>query len=95
MDGPTGTLDVILCDVCMPQTNGLELLPRLRAIGGGASILMMSATLNRSVRNRALADGAMGIVAKPFDRDALTVTLKQALKHNRLSRSYSASRTAV
>jgi DNA-binding NtrC family response regulator len=90
-----GHYDVILCDVCMPQTNGLELLPRFRAIGGGASILMMSATLNRSVRNRALADGAMGIVAKPFDRDALTVTLKQALKHNRLSRSYSASRTAV
>jgi diguanylate cyclase len=90
-----GHYDVILCDVCMPQTNGLELLPRLRAVDGGASILMMSATLDRSVRNRALADGAMGIVAKPFDRDTLTLALKQALKHNPLSRFYCASPTAV
>lgn len=90
-----GHYDVILCDLCMPETNGLELLPRLRAIDGDVSILMMSATLDRNIQNRALADGATGFVVKPFDRDALTMTLKQALKHHRLSRSYSASRTAV
>jgi DNA-binding NtrC family response regulator len=90
-----GHYDVILCDICMPQTNGLELLPRLRAVDGGASILMMSATLDRNIQNRALAEGAIGFVVKPFDRDGLTLALKQALKHNRLSRSYSASPAAV
>jgi diguanylate cyclase len=89
-----GHYDVILCDVCMPQTNGLELLPRLRAVDGGASILMMSATLDRNIQNRALAEGAIGFVVKPFDRDALTLALKQALKRHHLSES-SAPLTAV
>jgi DNA-binding NtrC family response regulator len=82
-----GAYDIILCDVCMPDTNGLELLPRLRAVDAEASILMMSATLDRSARNRVLADGATGFISKPFDRDDLTRTLKEALKHHHLSES--------
>jgi CheY-like chemotaxis protein len=90
-----GQYDVILCDVNMPNTNGLELLPRLRKANADASILMMSATLDYSISNRALADGATGFVSKPFDRDALTMTLKQALKRHCLSPSYSGTCTAV
>jgi two-component system, response regulator YesN len=90
-----GHYDVILCDVWMPETNGLELLPRLREVDPDVSILMMSATLDRNIQNRALAERAIGFVVKPFDRDALTMTLKQALRHHRLSRSHSSSPTAV
>jgi CheY-like chemotaxis protein len=90
-----GQYDVILCDVWMPIMNGLELLPRLREAAPEASILMMSAVVDRSVRSKVLADGATGFVVKPFDRDALTMTLKQALTHHRLPASSCVTPTAI
>lgn len=81
--GATISISFALCDVSMPTMNGLELLPSLRRAAPAASILMMSAVGDRSVRNRALAGGATGFVAKPFDRETLTMTLKQALQHHR------------
>jgi len=90
-----GQYDVILCDVSMPNVSGLELLPRFREADGAASILMMSATLDDSISKRALANGAIGIVGKPFDREGLTMMLKQTLKHRSVSESYRHSGTAV
>jgi DNA-binding NtrC family response regulator len=81
-----GRYDIILCDVWMPKINGLDLLPKLREAAPEASILMMSAALSPSVRNRAFADGATGFLPKPFDRDALTMELKQILKNHHLTK---------
>jgi DNA-binding NtrC family response regulator len=85
-----GRYDVILCDVWMPEINGLDLLPRLREAAPDASILMMSAALSASVRNRAFADGATGFLSKPFDRDALTMEIKQILENHHLTKKRSA-----
>lgn len=87
--------DLILCDVSMPEINGLDLLPKLRKAAPVAAIFMMSAALDSSVRTSALANGATGFIAKPFDRDALTFTLKQTLQNYRLPLAISASHAAV
>jgi DNA-binding NtrC family response regulator len=84
-----GRYDVILCDVWMPEINGLDLLPRLREAAPNAPILMMSAALSPSVRNRAFADGATGFLSKPFDRDALTMEIKQILENHYLTKRLS------
>lgn len=55
----------------------------------------MSAVGDRSVGNRALAEGATGFVAKPFGREAFTITLEDALKHHRLASSYASTSTVV
>ena len=85
-----GRYDVILCDLWMPGIDGLELLPHLRQAAPEAIILMMSAVLDDRVKERAVAGGAMGFLVKPFDRDGLTMTLKQVLQQHSLPR-----RTAV
>lgn len=86
-----GSFDLILCDVRMPQMNGLTLLPQLRGAAPHAAIVMMSGMLDDTVRSRAFAYGATTFLAKPFDRESLTINLKQALKNRRLSQTRSAA----
>lgn len=81
-----GQYDVILCDVWMPGIDGLELLPDLRQAAPDAVIFMMSAVLDDGVKEWAVAAGATGFLVKPFDRDVLTMTLKQVLQQHLLPR---------
>lgn len=87
--------DLILCDVSMPGINGLELLPKLRKAAPHASIFMMSAAFDRGTQTRALANGATAFLAKPFDRDSLTLMLMQTLQDIRVSLTPSATSTTV
>ena len=71
-------VDVILLDLEMPGTGGLEALPRLIARSGGANVLVVSSLAVEGAEPtlRALALGAADTVAKPtsgvFDRDYRT-----------------------
>lgn len=75
-----GNYDLILCDLCMPGITGLSLLPRLRQAAPTADVVVMSALAEQDWKGRALAQGAVGFLQKPFDRDALTACLKSLLK---------------
>jgi DNA-binding NarL/FixJ family response regulator len=57
--------DVILLDVNMPGTNGLDALPRLRAELPGTAVIMLSTAPAREVEETALARGAAGFIQKP------------------------------
>ncbi|MDQ6733279.1 MAG: response regulator [Nitrospirota bacterium] len=74
-----GEYDLILCDVSMPHINGLTLLPWLRHSAPHATIVMMSGVADEGVQEKAFMYGATTFLAKPFDRDSLTLTLKQLL----------------
>jgi CheY-like chemotaxis protein len=56
--------DLLLCDICLPRMDGVELLRRMRAAAfiGDASVVLMSAA-----RRRAPDD--VLFLAKPFDLD--------------------------
>jgi DNA-binding NtrC family response regulator len=72
--------EIILCDVSMPDIDGLALLPALRDSAPDAAIVMMSAVANPDVQKNALLNGATAFVTKPFDREMLTVTLQHLLE---------------
>jgi CheY-like chemotaxis protein len=77
----TPSPDVILLDVNLADTNGFEILarirqhPALRAI----PVIMLTAQTSRNDVLRALAHGANGYITKPFEHDALTKSLKSVL----------------
>ena len=73
--------DIILCDISMPDINGLTLLPSLRDSTPDAAIVMMSAVANNGDQEKAFSNGATAFLAKPFDRDLLTATLKEVLRN--------------
>lgn len=72
--------NIILCDISMPDLNGLALLPRLKKIAPDSAIIMTTADGEESTRRTAARLGALALIQKPFDRPALVRTLKQALQ---------------
>ncbi len=76
--------DLVLCDVLMPDGNGLELLGELRQRRSPPSVVMMTAyTSNRSAIE-AMKLGADDYLSKPFDVEELKVVLQKALEKHQL-----------
>lgn len=65
--------DLILLDVMLPQVSGYDICRAVRAdpAMAGVRILMMTARGSVAQRDRAMAAGADGFLAKPFSLDDL------------------------
>jgi len=80
-------VDVVLCDVRMPGTDGLELLPELIRRLPGAPVLLMSAYGSGDLAVEALKRGAFDYLAKPFQPAEVLLAIKKARERERLRRS--------
>ncbi|TSA12405.1 MAG: response regulator [Betaproteobacteria bacterium] len=73
--------DVALLDVGLPDTNGFDVLarmrqhPQLKAI----PVIMLTGMVRREDVMRGLAAGADGYITKPFDRDVLLTGIRSVL----------------
>ncbi|MDQ3282731.1 MAG: sigma-54 dependent transcriptional regulator [Acidobacteriota bacterium] len=69
--------DVVLLDVSLPDTTGLDLLHQFKMYSETTAVIMMSglSTLDRVVESMRL--GAETFLQKPFDMDTLEATLQQ------------------
>jgi two-component system, NtrC family, response regulator PilR len=76
--------DLVLCDVMMPDGNGLELLEEIRASPKPPPVIMMTAYSSTRSAIEAMRLGAYDYVAKPFDVDELKVLVDKALAQARL-----------
>jgi PAS domain S-box-containing protein len=70
--------DVVLCDLGLPDMDGLEIAPRLRASGLRARLVAITGYASPADAERALAAGFDAHVAKPFDLDRLSTVLRGA-----------------
>jgi DNA-binding NtrC family response regulator len=78
-------LDVVLSDWKLPDGDGLALLAELRASPcAAAAFVMVTAYGTISHAVGAIRAGADDYLAKPFERDALLLTLERALAKRRL-----------
>jgi FixJ family two-component response regulator len=71
--------DCLISDVQMPGMNGVELQGRLIAQGYHLPIIFMTAFPEIRARTKALAAGAIGFLAKPFNDEMLITCLSKAL----------------
>jgi two-component system, chemotaxis family, chemotaxis protein CheY len=64
----TGPVDVILCDINMPEMNGTELVKLARQMPSCTStkILMVSTESSQELIDSLCANGADGYITKPF-----------------------------
>lgn len=63
--------DLVFMDVRMPLLGGLDALEKIKEIMPGANVIIMSAYGSEDVEKKALRDGALCCMAKPFDVDKL------------------------
>jgi DNA-binding NtrC family response regulator len=77
-DGPTAIevyntrdIDIGLFDIRMPGMNGVEAFLEVRRQHADAKIIMMSGYADDDLITCALENGARGLLAKPFDPDAM------------------------
>jgi DNA-binding NtrC family response regulator len=76
--------DVVLCDVKMPNMDGLELLTKAGEIGTEAQFIMISAHGNIETAVEATKKGAFDFIPKPPDLNRLLITVRNALDKSTL-----------
>jgi two-component system nitrogen regulation response regulator GlnG len=78
-----GEGDVIVTDVMMPDGDGLDLVPRIKAERPDIPIIVMSAQNTILTAIKATERGAFEYLPKPFDLSALTAAVERALTRPR------------
>ena len=73
------TPDVVMTDIRMPGTGGLQLLEQLKARGVAAPVIVMSAYTDVASTAAAYRKGAFDYMAKPFDLDEAVAAVERAL----------------
>jgi len=76
--------DHVLCDIRMPQMDGLEFLQESKKVGVDVPIIMMSAYGTIDTAIEAMKLGAYDYISKPFKPDEIVLTLKKAEERERL-----------
>src|SRR5689334_19628370 len=78
------TVDLVLCDVRMPEMDGFTFLDRYREQGGRAIAIMMSAYGDDDAAVEAIRRGAYDFIAKPFRADQVLLIVRKAIERERL-----------
>lgn len=78
--------DFILCDIKMPNMDGMSFLQAAVSAGHSATIIMMSAFGTVDTAIEAMKHGAYDYISKPFKADEIVLVLKKAEERERLRR---------
>ena len=93
-----GYYDVVLMDLVLPDTDGLDLITLIRALPGRAGrvpIIVITAKVMREDRERAIAAGANGFVTKPVSGRMLIDIIMSVVAADEYGPSSSATSRSV
>ncbi|PID76487.1 MAG: hypothetical protein CSB24_06345 [Deltaproteobacteria bacterium] len=78
LDG--GKFDLVITDIKMPNMNGLELLAAINKTHPKTGIIIMTAYPSRTYENKAMMNGSLRFIEKPFDLGEMRTIIDQYLK---------------
>jgi DNA-binding NtrC family response regulator len=79
------SIDVVLLDMRLPGTNGLEVLKEIKRRQVDTTVIMMTAYASVHTAVHAMKQGAYDYVTKPFNLEELRLLLGRASAHVRLA----------
>jgi len=77
--------DVVILDIKLPDTDGMELVEQIRLINPESAVIMMTGYASVETAIEAMKEGAYAYIVKPFNIDELNAVIKKALREIRLS----------
>lgn len=87
--------DVILTDVRMPGTNGLQLCEQVAVNRPDIPVVVMTAFGSMETAVAAIRAGAYDFITKPIEMDLLALTLERAVRQHQLQEQVKVLREAV
>ncbi len=75
----------MLCDVHMPEMDGLELVPKALALDPDLAVIMLTALNDAHAAKDMISGGAMDYIVKPFELDVVLGALERALHRRTLN----------
>jgi DNA-binding NtrC family response regulator len=80
--------DLILCDINLPDQDGVSLLPRLLTGEHPPAVLLITAYPSIDTAVRGMKLGARDYIGKPFSPDELRLVVRRALDEDELRRAH-------
>jgi len=77
--------DLVLCDVMMPDGNGIDLLREIKSGEADPAVIMMTAYTSTKAAIEAMKLGAADYISKPFDVEELKIVAQKALERAELA----------
>ena len=74
----TTDYDIILCDIKMPEMDGIEVLGKIMEIKPETTVVMISGHGNIDTAVEAIKKGAFDFIVKPLDLNRLLITIRNA-----------------
>ncbi len=78
--------DIVFLDVKLPDKSGMEVLKDIKAINGDAIVIIITAFGGIESAVKAIKEGAYDYIEKPFEFDAIKITINRALETVRLKK---------
>jgi len=74
-----GGFDIILCDIKMPEMDGLEVLEKIFEHSSETQVIMISGHGNVDTAVQAIKKGAFDFIEKPLDLNRMLITIRNAM----------------
>src|ERR1700744_5203484 len=87
--------DVVLLDLKLPDANGLDLLPQIKKNWVDTEVIVLTGEATFEAAVQATKRGAYHFINKPFDTQALQVTLERAIENRQQKEENNSLRRAI
>ncbi len=78
--------DIVICDVKMPQIDGLAVLRKVKETWPDTAVIMITAYASAETAVEAMKEGALDYITKPFKVEEVRVILKKAMERRSLEK---------
>ncbi len=87
--------DLVIMDVRMPELNGIDALPKVKAASPKTAVLIMTAFGSSRFAIDAMQLGAFDYITKPFELDKIAHTVKRAFDYQDLAQEVEVLRDEI